>query len=48
MIAEDPAQSSIEVALETASVSTNNEMRDKDLQSPIFKVFLPAAEGFIP
>lgn len=36
MIAEDPAKSSVEIAIETATVRTNNEMRDKDLRSERF------------
>src|SRR5258708_2488931 len=32
----DPAASSIEVTIKTASLKTNNEMRDKDLRSSNF------------
>lgn len=35
-IAEDPALSSLEVSIETASVSTHNAKRDEDLRSPRF------------
>lgn len=35
-IVEDPAKSSVEVTVETATISTNNEMRDKDLKSERF------------
>jgi polyisoprenoid-binding protein YceI len=35
-IAEEPTQSSLEVSIETASVSTHNDTRDKDLRSPRF------------
>jgi polyisoprenoid-binding protein YceI len=35
-IADDPTQSTIEVRIETASVSTHNARRDEDLRSPRF------------
>jgi polyisoprenoid-binding protein YceI len=35
-IAEDPYQSSLDVAIETASISTHNEQRDEDLRSARF------------
>src|SRR5689334_1924834 len=35
-IADDPALSSLEVSIDTASVSTHNAIRDADLRSPRF------------
>lgn len=35
-VAEDPTQTSLEVTISTASVSTHNAQRDEDLRSPRF------------
>src|SRR6185312_1464017 len=35
-VGDDPIQSSLEVSIATASISTHNAMRDEDLRSPRF------------